>query len=105
MVRELHLKRKTFRTDKFCKRKKNRQLCSIPRRSYLGPLLFILNVNDHYKVSHVLKSIMFVDDTNLFLSQKYKQLFDIVNQELCKVLAWFNGKTLLKCGNIYSTYK
>ena len=46
--------------------------------SFLGPLLFILNVNELYKVSHVLKSIMFADDTNLFLPHRIINNFSIL---------------------------
>ena len=42
--------------------------CRVPQESILGPLLFIVYVNDLYGASNILKLIMFADDTNLFCS-------------------------------------
>ena len=42
--------------------------CGVPQRSILGPLLFLVYVNDLTKASGVLDPVMFADDTNLFYS-------------------------------------
>ena len=56
----------------------------------LGPLLFLICVNDLHKVTKYLGPIIFTDDTNLFYFHKnIKTLFQIVNSELKLVNEWF----------------
>ena len=55
----------------------------------LGPLLFILYINDIVNVSTIFKLTMFADDTNVFASHKnIDQLIYIVSTELIKVENW-----------------
>ena len=41
--------------------------------SILGPLLFLIYVNDLQHASHLLQPIIFSDDTNLFYAERYKK--------------------------------
>ena len=69
--------------------------CGVPQGSILGPLLFLLYVNDLQKASNILKPIMFADDTNLFFSHKnIKNLFKTMNKELINIQEWFNANKL-----------
>ena len=49
--------------------------CSIPQRFILGPLLFLIYVDDLPNLSKLLDPIMFSDDTNLFFRITISELF------------------------------
>ena len=67
-------------------------ICGVPQGSILGPLLFIIHINDLCQVSVILKPISFVDDTNLFCSGNgIKTLFLNTNLELKKIYEWFRA--------------
>ena len=68
--------------------------------SFLGPLLFLLYVNDLHHASKVLNLIMFADDANLFFSHCDSEiLVEKMNKELTNVRNWFNVNNLAQSLN------
>lgn len=69
--------------------------CGVPQGSILGPLLFLIYVNDISNTSPLLQFIMFADDTNVFMSNNsLTELVDKLNAELEKVDKWFKANKL-----------
>ena len=58
-------------------------ICGLPQGSILGPLLFLLYMNNICNVSQILEVILFADNTNVFYShQDLHYLMNTMNKEM-----------------------
>ena len=67
----------------------------VPQGSILGPLLFLLYINDIVVASNICKFTLFADDTSLFFSHENKtEGAKILNIELSNIADWLAANKL-----------
>ena len=69
--------------------------CGVPQGSILGPLLFLLYINDLPNVCANTMPFLFADDTNLFISGKNShELYEAANNDLNAISEWLQVNRL-----------
>ena len=75
-------------------------MTGVPQGSILGPLLFIIYMNDINKASSILRPLIYADDTTLystifyFKSRDIKIISSLINVELDKINEWLMANKL-----------
>ena len=86
--------RKQFTTVNGTKSNTRTITCGVPQGSILGPLLFLLYINDLPRASHM-STILFADDTTLLTSAKTEEeLIEDTNKGLRDIAQWFHANGL-----------
>jgi hypothetical protein len=87
--------RQQYCTFKSQSSKAERITCGVPQGSILGPLLFLIYINDLGTISTQLTSILFADDSNLFAEgSNLQNLQNIVNSEMPNLMDWLSSNRL-----------
>ena len=69
--------------------------CGVPQGSVLGPLFFLVYVNDMVKACGSLELVLFADDTNIYAEDtSISGLFSKVNEGLAELSDWFKCNKL-----------
>ena len=69
--------------------------CGVPQGSILGPLFFILYINDLPNVSQLIELLLFADDTSIFYSHSNPNTLEsVLNNKLKNIEVWLQCNKL-----------
>ena len=92
--------RKQFVKYQSCDSEYKKYQCGVPQGSILGPLLFIVYVNDITNTTSLFEIILFADDTTLYYilyiysHPDVSSKIDSINKELNEISNWFKANKL-----------